>query len=59
MRMVVYVETNMVGSRVEDEFDLPEDWDKWSDKDRDEYLIEAAKHFLYDSVDYGAYIKED
>ena len=58
-RIRVYVSTNLHGSKVEEEFDGPDDWDEMSEAKREEYLDHAAKEHLSNSASFGAYIVEE
>ena len=58
-RIKVYVCTNKTGSKVEDEFDAPEDWDQMDDTERDEYLDQVAQDHLSNSADFGAYVVDE
>lgn len=55
----VFVQTNVSGSKCEDEQDCPDDWDEMSAEDKQAYLSEVAQSHLQNFADYGAYLVED
>ena len=57
-KIKMYVSTNVSGSRIEDECDLPDDWDSMSDAERSEYLNDCAAQHLSNHAEYGAYVED-
>lgn len=55
----VFVSTSMRGSKVEDEFDAPDNWSEMTEEEREEFLDQAARDHLANCGDLGAYVVDD
>lgn len=58
-RIKVWLGIGLCGCDKEDVFDAPDDWDDMDQKERDEYLEEAAMDFRNDNIEYGAEVIDD
>lgn len=52
MKIKVYVTTDRVGAKVEDEIDIVEDWGM-DPNASDEEIEEAAKDWMYENIEWG------
>jgi hypothetical protein len=54
-----YVRTNISGSRIECDYDAPDDWDQLSAVEQEGVLNEIAEAHVQNNASYGAYEVEE
>lgn len=59
MRLKLTVETGFVGGEHIDYEELPEDWDKYSEPDRQKFIRDCCNDFIHDVCDVYGEIVED
>lgn len=55
IRVSVEIYNHQPGDEYED---LPDDWDSWSQKEQDEFLVGVAKDYLFEAAGSGATVVE-
>jgi hypothetical protein len=58
-KIIAYVMTNLAGSKCQEEYDLPDDWNEMSEDEQQNYLDDIATEHMANNSEYGAYVKED
>jgi len=58
-KIKAYIRIGLAMAKMEELFDLPEDWDEMSQKEQDGYLDELANEYAQNNSEYGAYVVED
>lgn len=54
----ITVDTGFHGAAHEDEVPLPDEWDAWSEKQRNEYLWQLGSDFMHERIEVVAEVKE-
>jgi hypothetical protein len=57
-KIIAYVRTDVVGSKYEAEYDIPEDWGDLSTEEKEDYLTELAAEHSMNYGEFGAYVQE-
>lgn len=55
----MHIGTGYVGAEHVDFIHVPDEWDEMTEKEREDYLDEAANEFLANQIEYGAWVVDD
>lgn len=59
MKIKIWIKLNLQGCRIEDELEIPdEELEGLTDREREQYIDENAKDYLFGFLDYGWSKKE-
>jgi len=59
VRIKLWVNTGFAGAKHEEEIEGPDEWETMSPEEREKWMDEAARDYLFDRCEFGAAVIPD